>query len=117
ELPQDGPVAIGSTDKHVCVRVGPWTFFLAIDKESRFPNAQNAIPAASGSATICRLSAGDAAFLDKAIPRLPGRDGVNAPLTLDLNGQLAGRARAQDQRRATELVLARSEVIGPPVRL
>jgi len=115
ELPQEGTVAIGRTDKHVCVRVGPWTFFLGIDADARFPDTRSIIPAATANATICRLTAEDAAFLVKALPRLPGRDEDNAPLTLDLNGQVAVRAKADGQCRPTEVVLSRSQVVGPPV--
>jgi hypothetical protein len=117
ELSQDGPVAIGKTDTHVCVRVGPWAFFLAIDAGARFPDTQAVIPAAAAGATTCRLSAADVAFLVKALPRLPGREDDNAPLTLDLSGQVAVRARAEGQERVTEVLLCRSEVVGPPVRL
>ncbi len=116
ELPPDGPVAIGKMDKHVCVRVGPWTFFLTIDKDARFPDARAVIPAANGSATTCWLTPEDAVFLLKALPRLPGRDDDNAPLTLDLNGHIAVRAKADGQSRPTEVVLSRSEVVGTAAR-
>lgn len=116
ELPQDGPVTLGKTDKHVCVRVGPWTFFLAIDTDARFPDAKAVIPAATASSTTCRLAAEDAAFLEKTLPRLPGRDDDHAPLTLDLNGHVAVRARGEGQSRPTEVVLSRSQVSGPPMR-
>jgi hypothetical protein len=116
ELPPDGPVALGKADQHVCVRVGPWTFHLAIDAEARFPDTKAVIPAATAGATSCRLSPGDAAFLGKVLPRLPGRDEGNAPLTLDLNGQVTIRAQADGQSRPTEIILSRSEVVGPAVR-
>src|SRR5207249_213544 len=44
ELPPDAPVTVGRTEKHVGVRVGPWTFLLAIDADGRFPAAEQAIP-------------------------------------------------------------------------
>jgi len=115
ELPQDVPVAIGKTDKHLCVRIGPWTFLLAIDAEARFPDAKAVIPAANNNATTCRLTPEDAMFLAKALPRLQGRDGDDAPVTLDLNGHVAVRAKAEGQSRSTEIVLSRSEVFGPAV--
>src|SRR5262249_57995602 len=43
ELPRDAPVALGKTDTHVCVRVGPWALHLAVYKESRFPPVQRAV--------------------------------------------------------------------------
>jgi hypothetical protein len=116
ELPPDGPVALAKADKHVCVRAGPWTFYLAIDADSRFPDAKTVLPAAGASATTCRLAPEDAAFLRKALPRLPGREDEDAPLTVDLNGRVAVRAKAAGPGRPTELLLARSEVLGPAVR-
>src|SRR5579871_1339490 len=117
KVPQDAPVALGKTDTHVGLRVGPWTFLLTLDKEGRFPNAQHVVPALTGNVTTCRLSAEDATFLAKALPRLPGGKDEDAPLTLDLNGHLAVRVRGEGQPQATEVVLSRSAVDGPPVRL
>jgi hypothetical protein len=116
ELPRDAPVALGRTDTHVCVRVGPWTFHLAIDRESHFPQVERAIPPLADGATLCRLSPDDAAFLVKALPRLPGRGDDHEPVTVDLDGRVAVRARGEGQERITELVLSRSEVTGPPMR-
>jgi hypothetical protein len=48
---------------------------------------------------------------------LPGGDDEHAPVTLDLGTPAAVRARASGQDRATEVVLSRSEVTGPPRRL
>jgi hypothetical protein len=110
-------VLVGKTDKHVCIRIGPWTFFLAIDADARFPNTNAVIPEVTSSATTCRLAGEDAAFLMKALPRLPGQDEENAPLTLDLNGKVVLRGKDEGQSRPMELVLSRSEVSGPPLRL
>jgi hypothetical protein len=116
ELPREEPVSVGRTETHVCVRVGPWTLHLAIDQDSRFPQVERAIPPLSGVVTTCRLSPDDARFLAKALPRLPGQGDDHAPVTVDLNGIVAVRARSEGQERMTELVLSRSEVTGPPVR-
>src|SRR5207244_2663906 len=64
----------------------------------------------------CRLSPDDAAFLVKALPQLPGQGDDHEPVTVDLDGRVAVRARGEGQERVTELVLSRSEVTGPPVR-
>jgi hypothetical protein len=116
DLPPDAAVTVGRTDKHVGVRVGPWTFLLAIDAEGRFPAAEQAIPGRTAGATTARLAAADAAFLAQALPRLPGGKDVDEPVTVDLNGHVAVRAREGGAGRATELVLSRSAVVGPPVR-
>jgi hypothetical protein len=117
ELPGDAPVAIGRTATHVWVRVEPWSFALAIDTAGRFPDVSLVIPRARADATRLVLDAGDAAALASALPALPGADDEHRPVTLDLNGHAVVRARAADQPRATEVDLARSTVLGPPLRL
>ncbi len=117
ELPRDQPLALGKTETHVVLRVGPWTLFLEIQADARFPEVDRAIPEAGSAATRLRLDPDDARFLGPALDRLPGADALNAPATLDLNGRVAVRARAGDQERATELVLSRSRYTGPAVRL
>ena len=109
------PVAMGKSDKHVCLRVGPWKFFFEINDAARFPRIESAIPMFAGKSTILRMAPDDASFLIHALPRLPGRED-NEQVTVDLNGHAAIRAREEDQNRVTELRLSRSEVVGPAVR-
>ena len=116
-LPRDRPLEIGKTASHVVLRTGPWTIFLEIQTEGRFPDVARAIPAAGTSPTRLRLDSDDARFLQPALDRLPGREEDNAPATLDLNGCVAIRARGEGQAQATELVLSRSRYDGPSVRL
>src|SRR5207244_11540772 len=85
--------------------------------ESRFRKVEEVIPASSSGRTRWHLDAADVAFVAKALPKLPGGDAENASITLDLNGQAVLRARGVDQSRSTELVLARSETAGPPLRV
>ena len=108
--------AIGKTATHVCVRSGPWTIFLPIDKEGRFPKVENVIPKMTANCTRLRLDESDAAFLAKTLSRLPGHDNDCSPITLDLNGHVAVRARAEDQDRATMAVLSRSTTTGQALR-
>ena len=115
ELPRSRPVEVGKTDTHVILRAGPWTAWLAI-QDGRFPHVDHVIPAAEAAATRLRLDPADAAFLADAIGRLPGGEVTNAPVTVDLNGVVAVRARDGDQGPPTELVLARSGYSGTPAR-
>ena len=117
ELPRGRPVEVGKTDSHVILRAGPWTVWLAIRADARFPHVDHAIPAAGSAATRLRLDPGDAAFLAGALDRLPGGELTNGPVTVDLNGVVAVRARGEGPGRPTELVLARSGYAGPPARL
>ena len=116
-LPRDQPVSIGKTDTHVVLRVGPWTLVPGDPDRRPLPRVDQVIPDAQATATRLRLDAEDAAFLGQALDRLPGADELNSPATVDLNGQVAVRARAADQTQVTELVLTRSRYTGTPVRL
>ena len=116
-LPRDRPVEVGRTEAHVAVRAGDWTAWLTIRHDARFPRIEHAIPSGYGTATHLRLAPEDAAFLGHALDRLPGGDALNAPVTLDLNGRVAVRARADDAGQVTELLLGRSRSSGEPVRL
>lgn len=46
ELPADQPVDVGVTANHGVFRVGAWTFWLTLEKQGRYPNVENIIPAA-----------------------------------------------------------------------
>ena len=116
-LPRDRPVGVGRTDAHVVLRAGDWTVWLTVRPDARFPRIGNAIPDASAAATRLRLDPEDAAFLGRAIDRLPGGDETNGPATLDLNGRVAVRAHGSDPSKSTELVLAGSAYTGAPVRV
>jgi hypothetical protein len=116
ELTGEGEVAVGRTQSHVAVRLGPWTFLLALDTQSRFPDVDRVIPRATARASRLHLDPQDAAFLVANLPQLPGGDEDNAPVTLDLNRPVALQGRDEKQGTA-ELVLVRSKTSGPPVRL
>jgi hypothetical protein len=111
-LPLTGPVLLGRTDDHVVLRVGDWTFWLVIDKSSRFPAVQDVIPRATNSSRLC-LDPADAEFLVATLPRLPGRDDDLSPITLHLTTPPAVRVRSEKGGPATEAVLSRSMTSGP----
>ena len=117
DLPRDLPVSIGKTEAHVALRVGPWTLWLEVMKDLRFPDVDRIFPGPHDAATRLRLDTADARFLLDALGRLPGAGEPNSPATVDLNGRIAVRARASGQEGTTELILARSAYTGPPVRL
>jgi hypothetical protein len=115
-LPRDRPLAVARTENHVVLRTDAWTLFLEVVTGARFPDVSRALPAAGSAATRVRLDPDDARFLLQALERLPGGEDVNAPVTLDVNGAVAVRAR-DPGGPFTELVLARSAADGPPLRL
>lgn len=112
---QDG-VSIGADKQYVTIQSGAWMLYFPIDKESRYPRIEQVIPAQTNGATRCHLKAADASFLAKALPKLPGGEEHDAPVTVDLNGEAIVRAKAADQDRITEVVLTQSEVTGKPIR-
>lgn len=116
ELVEQTDIAIGRTEKHVMVRAGPWTVGLPIDKEGRFPSVDEVLPKSTAGSTLWRIDSQDAEFLRRALPGLPGKETQYTPLTVDLNGHAAVRARAPGGR-GTELVLTRSHRAGPQVRI
>ena len=116
ELPQDASIAIGRTAAHFCIRIGPWTFHLAIDKHSRFPRIEQVIPARTAHGTALRMTPEDAVFLITELPRLPISKDEDAEVTVDLNGHVAIRAKEETSSQTTELLLGRSSVTGSPVR-
>ena len=116
-LPRDQPISIGKSDTHVVLRAGPWTFFLEIQSDVRFPSIDRVIPDSGATVTRLRLDAHDVAFLGQALDRLPGAEELNSPLTVECNGRVVVRARNSDQTQVTDLVLSRSRYTGSPVRL
>jgi hypothetical protein len=116
ELADEGDVAVGRTKSHVAVKVGPWTFLLAINTKSRYPDVDGAIPRSAAGASHLRLDPGDAEFLAANLRSLPGGEEYDAPVTLDLHPPVA--LRGMDPKHGTaELVLSRSTVTGPPLRV
>jgi hypothetical protein len=55
-------------------------------------------------------------FLTKAVKRLPSSDDYNSPVTVDLNGDVAIRAKSEEQSTPTELVLTNSSRSGEVIR-
>jgi hypothetical protein len=116
-LIREQPLRLARTEAHVVVQAGPWTIALEIRHGDRFPDVDRAVPVWSGSGSCLNLDPDDAVFLVTALDRLPGGDQTNAPVTLELNGRVAIRAREPGQPGSTEVVLARSGYVGPPVRV
>jgi hypothetical protein len=116
EIASGGPIAIGRTDDWSVLTVGPWTIHLKIQKDARYPQVDDHVPASGSAKAVVRLNTSDAAFLGEAIHRLPCSDSHNQAVTLDLNGQVILRSRGSDGMPTTDLVLTGSRLEGEPLR-
>jgi hypothetical protein len=117
DLPLAEPVRLGRSKDVVLLETGPWTFLLRIDKDKRFPQIEQVIPAASAVTSRLRLEPVDLHFLVTTLPRLPGAEDDQAPITLELCQPPLVRARVADEGPSTEVVLTRSTVSGQEMRL
>jgi len=117
DLPAHEPIAIARSDKYVRLRIGPWTFHLAIDGNGHYPNAETVIPKKDQAFSRLHLSEGDARFLTHILPRLPGDKDDSSPVTLDLDQQVVLRARSERSPQLNEVVLSGSSCEGPAVRV
>lgn len=117
ELPEGEPVHVGSTESHAAFRIGPWTILLAINKDGRFPKVYEIVRDPASASSWLRLTESDAKFLATALPRLPCSDLNHLPVTLDLNGQVAFRAKPEGKGQPSELVLTNSRLDGAPLIL
>jgi hypothetical protein len=117
ELPHDLPVRVGSNGDWVAVVVGPWAIYLRMNKDGRFPDFSKHVPQIDGAKARCSFSQADAAFLAVTLPKLPCDDEFNLPVTLDLNGHVAIRAKGADSPRPTEVVLTGSSFSGESIRV
>ena len=117
ELPTDQPIRIGKSGKWLTLCTGPWTLHLAIDMEGRFPRIEDHVQAVSLAKAHLQLAPEDAQFLVQTVKRLPcGGDDYNLPVTVDLNGSVAIRAKSQAGEQPTEIILNRSRWTGDPLR-
>jgi hypothetical protein len=90
---RDGPLSLGRTETHVVFRAGARTVTLEVREGDRFPDVDRAPPAEATPLTRLALDPDDAVFLGAVLDRLPGGDAFNTPVTVDLNGRVAVRAR------------------------
>jgi len=116
-LPQDQPVRVGRSEKFVSIGVGRWTFSFAICADGRFPVVEDHIAEPEMAVTQVNLSEADAHFLAKALRSLPNGDDPNVPVTVDVNGHVAIRARSESSSQTTDLTLTGSTSHGDSLRL
>jgi hypothetical protein len=117
QLDISSPVMLGRVEKHIAVRTGPWTFWLPIDTDGRFPRVDDIVPRIASTDTTVELHPSDARFLAENLSRLPKTEFDSNAVTLDLNGSVLIRSRGDASTQPTELQLTNSSKTGNDVRL
>lgn len=115
ELPAGQGLRVGKTDTHLVFEIGPWTYWLKIATEGRFPDIDRSIPSIGSGQSTLKLSPADAKFLIDNMHRLPSGD-RHRELTVDLNGSVVLRATSVSAVRPTEITLRNSAKQGDDVR-
>jgi hypothetical protein len=123
-LRNDGPAEVGFTDTRLCLRLlpegslaGGWQFSLRLDREGRYPDVAALLASLAAPTTRWLLGPGEAALLQKELPRLPKAADNTARLEVDLGETVVlqgglGWAKPGE----AQIVLPRSQVIGEPLR-
>ena len=117
ELYREGPSSVGIAGDWVVFRSGPWTVWLPIEREARFPKIDDLIRQPTTATSRLRIDPLDAEFLAGTLDRLPCDNDLNQAVTLDLNGQMAVRGRPAAAAQSTELILSRSTLEGEPIAI
>ena len=116
EFRTDEDVGVGRADDVVVLNVGPWTAWMSIETERRFPEIDHVIPNIDSAIATVSIPQDDGDFIARVVKQLPANDEQHSPVTVDLNGSIAVRARTYGSNTPTELVLTRSSRTGDPVR-
>jgi hypothetical protein len=112
ELAGQNEVRIGMTASHLVVMAGPWTVWLLIDREGRFPDVEGAMPRSRLTTTLeLQLPS---AVLD-GLRKIETGDA--ASLTLELGPTVLVRAARADGAPPVEIAIPGATVQGPPLRV
>ena len=96
--------AVGLAGDWVSLASGPWTVWLAVNKDGRFPDVDRHIPRLDGATARCRFSPADAGFLGETLSRLPCDNEFNCRQAVQ--DELAREQQAEGPRRPTATRIA-----------
>ena len=106
-----------SAEPWVQLQSGSWTF-LAKSSDLEFPNWRQVVPAPKRTRTHIQLDGGAVATLLAGVPRLPGGDALNRPVTLEIAGStLLVKAKTKDAPDWTCLPVAGATITGKTVSI
>ncbi len=117
ELPRDDPIAVGRNGDWIALVFGPWVLYLKHNGEARFPKYHWLLGDPATAQTTLSLSDADADFLYRSLDVMPAENDAHRPVTIDLNGHVAVRSRADNQSPPTEIELTNSRFTGNPLRI
>ncbi|QDU24945.1 hypothetical protein ETAA8_00060 [Anatilimnocola aggregata] len=110
-------VAVGLHDGWFTLRAGNWTVQIKVESEGRFPRVDDIIPPVLRSVASCRISPADGRRLVRSLTLLPSDDEQDSPVTIDLNGHFAVRARSPRFATPVEVTLTGHQPQGEPLRV
>ncbi len=101
----------------VQLKSGPWTF-IARSSDLEFPNWKQVVPAPKSTRTRIQFDPQAVATLLAGVPRLPGGDELNRPLTLEIAGNtLLVKAKTKDAPDWTCLTVGGATSTGKSVTI
>tara|TARA_R110002111_G_scaffold249229_1_gene313071 strand:- start:1993 stop:3312 length:1320 start_codon:yes stop_codon:yes gene_type:complete len=110
-------VEVGRTAEWVSFRSGPWTIWLKINEQARFPNVMELVNTGPETVATLQIPDADADFICSALKPKPFHQGDSGKVTLDLNGEVTVCVREADQEQQRDFVLCRSERSGESLRI
>lgn len=117
ELPRNDPIAVGRIGDWIALVFGSWVIYLKHNGEAKFPAYQSLLGDPATAKTTLTLSERDADFLYRSLDVMPAENDSHRPVTIDLNGHVAVRSRADNQSPPTEVELTNSRFTGIPLRI
>ncbi len=115
ELARDQSVDMGVTKHFLALRTGGWTISLPRQLEGHFPDVDSAIPGPDQITATAYLAREDIEFLRQSLGKLRCEEGLDVPITFDLNGSVVVRCQPFGQPKPLELVLTNSTRDGAEV--
>ena len=85
EFRTDEDVGVGRADDVVVLNVGPWTAWMSIETERRFPEIDHVIPDIDSAIATVSIPQDDGDFIARVVKQLPANDEQHSPVTVDLN--------------------------------
>lgn len=114
ELIDESDIRVGRTERHFVANAGPWTIWLAVDTEGRFPNVASVVP--SSLSSEIEIHDADCQSALEFANQIVKQDDV-ATVTVDVKRRTVLRGLLDDSGRVGDLQLRRSSCSGDAVSI